>query len=470
MMLDRRDFLERAAFGATLLVPSANRSNSQGVARPEDFGARGNGKTNDTDAFAALSNYVNERGGGTVELAKEKTYIVGRQVRSAHRYFLSPLSIMRFERLRQPLRINGNGARLLAEPGLMFGIFDETSSKPLRLPRPNFRAQGIAAPYDAMIWVSDCLAPIEIRNLELDGNLERMIIGGGYGDTGHQLPGSGLVLADNESAELISNIHSHHHPLDGVILNGSAKRRGRSRFYRLITRYNGRQGVSVVGGNAQDFIDCEFSHTGRSALFSAPGAGVDVEAEGKQVRDVTFRHCRFIANAGPGLLADQGNSKRISCTNCTLIGTTSWSAWPNKPEMRFQGCEFVGAVANPFASADATEATQFHECLFRDDPALAPGGVVFFNDRTGSGPIVDLGGSGGNNVLFSGCTFRLTHRGRLPWSWHAIYADNIMSQASRETGYPRGIYKGRNVITGQVDLYSSTVSGELIVNGRRQPS
>jgi hypothetical protein len=468
MILDRREFLTQAALGGALLLPASARPYPSDVIRPEDFGARGDNKTNDTAAFSALSNYANEQGGATIELAKGRTYIVGQQVRNAGRYFISPLPILRFEKLRHPLRIVGNGARLLAEPGLMFGVFDERSLQPLQLKQPNFRAQGIAAPYDAMIWASECMAPIEIENLELDGNIGRMIIGGGYGDTGHQLPGSGIVLVDNRSAEIITEIYTHHHPLDGIIVNGSEERLDRGRFSRVRARHNGRQGVSLVGGKACDFLDCEFSHTGRSAVFSAPGAGVDIEAEGKRIRDITFQHCQFVANAGPGLLADQGDSEGIICTNCILVGTTSWSAWPNKPRIRFFQCGFVGAIANPFASANPSLATQFHRCEFRDDPSLAPGGAVFFNDEAGSGPIVDMGGSGGKNVLFSRCVFQLTHRGRLPWSWLATYSDNLMSQASKETGYPRGYYKGRNIITGRVDLYSSTVSGELIVNGRRQ--
>ena len=129
---------------------------------------------------------------------------------------------------------------MLAAPGLRFGIFNQLTLQPRIFPRPNYRAEGICAPYDAMIKVSECFAPIEISDVELDGNLARMIIGGPYGDTGHQLPGSGLLLVDNRSRETISSVHSHHHPLDGVIVNGTESRSGRGKFSYLETRYNGR--------------------------------------------------------------------------------------------------------------------------------------------------------------------------------------------------------------------------------------
>lgn len=467
MALTRRIFLTAAVVGKALLALRSIELLRTNVLRPEDFGALGDGSTNDTSAFGALSQEVNRRGGGTIHLAKGKTYIVGRQMRNQARYFLSPSPIIHLEKLRFPLRIIGNGARLLAEPGLRFGVFDENSLLPLKSVQPNFRPNGISAPYDAMISISECLAPVEVMGIELDGNIARMSIGGGYGDTGHQLPGSGLILTGNRSGERISGVYSHHHPLDGIIINGAEDRLGRSAITNLVSRHNGRQALSLVGGRGYDLVDCEFGHTGRSVISSAPGAGVDIEAESKSVRDVRFLRCRFIDNFGPGLLADQGDTEGITCTSCTFIGTTSWAAWPNKPRIQFLDCTFVGAVSNAFSSRDPGLATQFKRCGFRDDPSLAPGGRVFFNDRSGGGPIVDLGGSGGTNVLFSQCIFDLTRRGRLPWTTQAIYSDNLMSQKSPETAYPRGRYLGRNVIHGAVDLYSSAISGDLFVNGRK---
>ena len=459
--------MARAAASAALIIPGRGPAEDGAWIRPEDFGARGDGITNDTEAFAALSDHVNGRGGGTVTLGRRKTYLVGKQVRNVERYFLSPLPILKFSGLDRPLRIIGNDARLAAATGLRFGIFDQATLQPRTFPRPNYRAEGICAPYDAMIEVSECAASIEISGVELDGNVDGMIIGGPFGDTGHQLPGSGLILTNNRSAEIITAVHSHHHPLDGMIINGSEQRQGRGRISSLRTPFNGRQGLSVVGGKSYDFLDCDFSNTGRSKVFSAPGAGVDIEAEGKRNRDISFRRCRFIANSGPGLLAAEGDSAGILCEHCTFVGTTSWSAWPNKPEMRFVDCTFVGAVANPFADSNPALATQFVDCRFKDDPALAPEQRVFFNDSSGSGPIVDLGGNSGTNVLFRNCAFQLTHKGRLPWSHQAIYRDNVMHQASPVPAYPRGRYQGRNIISGPVDLYGSTIAGELIVNGRR---
>src|SRR3954451_9534492 len=130
MALDRRAFLLHGLAGGTICLPSIGRSQQNGVLRPEDFGARGDGVTTDTEAFAALSNHVNRQGGGTISLAKGRTYVVGKQARDPKRYFLTGKPILRFERLNKPLHIFGNGARLVAERGLMFGVFDEETLAP----------------------------------------------------------------------------------------------------------------------------------------------------------------------------------------------------------------------------------------------------------------------------------------------------------------------------------------------------
>jgi hypothetical protein len=315
-----------------------------------------------------------------------------------------------------------------------------------------------------MIHVTGCSAPIEISDVELDGNLPQLQIGGPYGDTGHQIPAIGLWLADNSSTETVRNVHSHHHGQDGVEISGDDKRKARSRFVNVVSEYNGRQGVSLIGGRGYDFEHCKFRHTGRSAVTSAPGAGVDLEAEGgKIIRDITFTGCQFVDNAGCGLLADSGDIEVVTFTRCTFVGTTSWSAWPRKPRIRFDGCTFVGAVVHPFASPNPGLATQFHDCRFTDDPSLSPGRRVFL----GPGPIVNMAES--DNVFFSRCEFKLLREGQLPWSWRATYSDSTFSQVSKVPAYPKGRYRGRSTIRGHVDLYNSIVEGSLIVNGQPAP-
>lgn len=460
MTFDRRRFL--CASAAASIMPSSLVAQETSVLLPESLGAKGDGVTNDARAFAALSAELNRRGGGTVALTRGRTYVVGAQYRGGD-YGWSPRPVLELKHLPGTIRILGNGARLRCTPGLRYGAFDERTGAPLKGPAPSRRVAEAAVPYTAMIHISRCSGPIDVRDVELDGNLDALHIGGQFGDTGWQIPASGLLLEENSGPETVVNVLSHHHAQDGAMIIGAAGRVGRANLSRLVCRYNARQGLSLTAGRAYDFTDCEFSHTGRGAIYSAPGAGVDIEAERRPIRDVTFTHCKFIDNRGVGMVADSGDSEQVRFIDCLFVGTTTWSAWPYKPRFSFHGCTFVGSVVHAFSDANPSRATKFVNCQFTDDPALSPSGKVYL----GNGPIVNLATS--DNVLFDGCTFRLVSAGLLPWSWRATYRNCTMRQRSQRKATPKGRYLGRSTITGNVDLYGAMVDGDLFINGHRVP-
>jgi hypothetical protein len=464
----RRRFCQ--VLGAGLLLSRSTGATADGVEfRPEDFGARGDGRTNDTEAFSAMARRVNAIGGGTIVLDR-RTYVVGEQRPSPEgdaEFAFTPTPLLEFSECHLPLIIRGNGARLVCAPDLRFGNYDAASGKPRHDPMPFFALRYRASPYTGMIVVTRSIAPVLIENLELDGNVDSMTIGGRWGDFGWQIPAYGIILQNNHSSEIIRDVHCHGHATDGLIIDGPSAMPapGISRTIdRLKATDNGRQGVSVVGGHGYIFRDCEFGRSGHGKVQSPPGAGVDIEPEGgKTVRGLAFERCTFFDNFGCGMVCHTGDSADIAFTDCRFIGTTSWSAWPKKPGVVFNGCTFVGALSNPHGDADPARATRFYNCTFLDDPALA-GGSVFLGGQA-SGPVADLYNY--ENVLFERCRFTLTHAGLLPSSTRSIYIDCVMSQASPSAAYPRGIYRGRNVIGGPVDLLTSRNEGELVLNGRR---
>jgi len=464
----RRSFLlgsAASAMGAAIpdIVLAMLQRGGERMFTPEMFGARGDGRTNDSAAMARLSEAVSANGGGTV-VFRRATYLVGAQSASGPRernYAFEPARLLEFTGCRRPLVIRGSGARIRCADGLRYGVFDERGN-PMRRPMP-YLGPGIATPYRYMIRIADCTGPIEIADLELDGNVGGLRIGGQYGDTGWQIPATGLALVNNRGAELVRNVHTHHHGQDGLLIDGVEQPAAR-RLADVRAEHNGRQGCSLVGGRGYAFERCRFSHTGRAGLASAPGAGVDIEAEGgKRNRDHSFTDCAFVDNVGSGLVADSGPSEGATFRGCTFVGTTNWSAWPNKPRFQFHDCRFVGALVRAYGDADPARAAQFHGCTFSDDRRLSPNGRVYPGENPDA-PIADL--SDARNVLFDRCRFLAT-TGALPWSVGAIYADCVMEQSSNKPSYPRGRFVGRNTINGRVDLYSSTIVGDLFVNGRR---
>jgi hypothetical protein len=468
MNTPRRSFLAGGAAAASLAALPGRILAQERIFTPEQFGAKGDGVTNDSHALARLAEAVNAAGGGTIAFRKT-TYLVGAQGRvptPGALYSWGPEKLLELKGCSKPLLIRGNGARLRCAGGLRYGTFDAAGQRTDH-PMP-YTGPGVASPYWAMIRVTGCSGPVEISDFELDGNLPNLAIGGPYGDTGYQIPASGILLIDNSSDEVIRNVYTHHHGQDGLIIDGVDRVLSpapRRLISGLRSEYNGRQGCSITGGRGYAFEKCRFAHTGRSKVGSAPGAGVDIEAEGgKKNRDFRFTDCEFVDNLGCGMVADSGDSEGASFTRCTFVGTTAWSAWPFKPRFRFQSCRFVGAMVRAYGDTDPERAAHFTDCAWFDDPKMSPTGAVYMGGKTNY-PIADL--SSAVNVRFTRCSFNLTHNGLLPWSWYAIYQDCRMSQKAPVSANPKGKYLGTSVISGAVDLYGTNVIGVVTVNGKK---
>lgn len=461
-MPNRRFFVVGAAtVAASAVLPAlaASARSASGALTPEMFGARGDGRTDDSAAFARLSDAVNARGGGTVALRKT-TYRVGTTGPT-----FKPVRLMAFSGCVRPLIVRGNGAKLRCADGQRYGAFG-----PDGLPVPGIQKHAppdsIMRPYGAMISVEKCRGSIDISDIELDGNLDAHVVGGKHGDTGWQIGCNGLSLRDNLGTETLSNLYIHHHAEDGIYIDGiDMPTPGvRRRLVNLRCEGNGRQGMSITGGHDYEIARSSFAQTGRGKIASAPAAGVDIEAERhKRIRNLSFTDCRFSDNRGCGMVADSGDSADVRFLNCTFIGTTNWSAWPNKPGFSFAHCLFLGSLVHPFGSDDPALAARFVDCTFSDDPAQSPTGKLLLRKNLSA----DIAHA--QNVLFDRCRFLMQHDGILPWSAGVIWLNCEMSQRSDEVAHTRGTFRGFNRITGLVDITPSMIEGTLVINGRTVP-
>lgn len=415
------------AAAGTLIIITAPTVSPEIFASAKPSGVVGDG-TDDGPAFAAMSAFLNAAKSGTIDLGLGATYHVGGQTKHSpgvgldgvsagvYRFFPNTPYIIDVNGCTGPVVINYNGATIRCLPGAKYGNFN-LDGTPWNN-GPTYAGDGAASPYIAMLAIRNCSGPVRgIGTLELDGNIKNCAIGGPWAadGSGRQLPMTGVILQDNTGLIDLDPIKSHHHGLDGMIGDGP----GLLTVKEQVTirgfdgHNNGRQACSLVGGNGWRFVSPKFNQTGKdlgaTLTYSAPGAGIDLESEGgKWVINITLDDPEAVDNTGVGLIGDvAGQTQNIVCNGGRLIGTTSWSIWPNRPYMRFNYTLIAGAFAHAHADVDPGKATQFFRCLVTDDVTVSPTGLLY---GAGGYTHFDTGG-GAQNILLDECRIVKTKSG-----------------------------------------------------------
>lgn len=373
---------------------------------PEKYGAVGDGVADDTVAMQLLSAAVNALGGGSIAGRSGANYKVCAQTfagAAGQGYAYRAADVIKIENCTKPVVFEGNGCKFTVAGGLRFGAFNPVTGAPYASVPPFTDPDYAASVGQVMSFLNN--TAVTVRNVEINGNLVALIVGGQWGDTGYQLPAYGVYDYKNEQF-LCENVYSHHNGLDGFavaypgLIATDAKRP--QTFINCRSLYNARQGMSWVGGIGLTLIDCDFSQTGRGAntslggvLTSSPGAGLDIEAESSVCRQGFALNSTFVNNAGVGALADSGDGGYMTFQDCIFWGTTNYSIWPMKPQMRFENCGIYGAAVNPYAATVPADGTVFLGCDFEDKPYPVVG--VY------GGILLDVASK--NYVRCEGCTF-----------------------------------------------------------------
>lgn len=418
-------------------------------------------------AFRAASAAVS-RGGGVL-FVRPGRYFVGEQRLTGTRghgaaYATAP--VIQIDAARGPVTLSGRGVTLKCASGLRYGQFDPVSGRASDTANldPDFRA----LPYPYMIDVRNCAHPVRVEGFELDGSLSDHLLGGNWGDHGRQIQATGIYSFSNTGGVDIVDVWSHHHALDGVTVEhagvGWDSPPYPVRLERVRCEYNGRQGLSWVGGSSLVALRCQFSHTGRGGVRSSPSAGVDMEPERAVCRRGRFVECQFVDNAGAGFLAGGGEGGDVLFERCLFVANSYYALWPKLPSIQFVDCRIVGTLTNPYSSEDPALATRFVRCRFENERG-ADGAARF------SGLLADIGG-GATNVLFDRCKFEATvTNGALPWSpTDTRYHECTFTQRGSATSYTRGLFSGVNRFqtAGRNDFSGSIFRGAVYVNGHRQ--
>ena len=379
-------FLGRPVWLLLLLAAAVRAQVPGGTLRKDlkrDFGAVGDGRTNDLAAFQRAADFFNQRArtpagsGRAVLRIPPGTYQLGRAGQQ-------PTDALHLQNCRNLAIVGADSAttEIRYADSLRFGAFDPATHLPYEAPTAFFTNYAYAAGVGTIVVLQNC-DNVQVANLALNGNSAHLVVGGHWGDTGIQLGSDGIFVSNSRHVHL-RNLAVHHFGHDGIqVLNRLAKTVDDPAQEDIVLEnsrfdYNGRQGLSITGANGLRATNCSFSHTGRvfipalgKPLYSNPGAGVDLEPEGGFVANVVLDRCRFVDNAGQGIVSDRygdgpPTTKNILIKNSLLWGVTNWSAWVRQTDFRFEHCRIYGAFVT--GCAQTAYATQFVGCTFADQP------------------------------------------------------------------------------------------------------
>ena len=412
----------------------------------KDFLAAGDGKTDDTPALAKAAAAIQKAGGGEL-MIPPGVYLVGSQSKKAGGAYYDPADMFKVSGLTC-LKVSGYGATLRVAPGLHYGGFDTSGVA------GDFTGGAAnAAAVGRILELSDS-DNVLIEGVELDGNNEKLVLGGQWGDVDRQASATGLWMNKCQNV-MVVDVHTHHHGLDGITvlyLGGPPPKKMPHKLVRVVSEYNGRQALSWIGGWGLEAVDSKFNHTGRAMnggapLMSKPRAGLDIEPNAgttEITREGVFTRCEFIDNAGAGIVTAGADAGYSTFDDCTIWGTTTFSLYLTKPGMKFRASRIYGTATHgsdgrttATGAPNAALATSFENCTFEDKPWTD--GRVYLG-----GSLYDLT-DGVEGMSFTGCTF----------SNHGVRGVLMGDVASKE------IFDGCTFVHGNAGLSSGTYQSQF---------
>lgn len=279
-----------------------------------DFGATGDGVTNDTAAIQAAFDAVSASG-GTVVFEPSKTYMIDGQ-------YLPLQTLFGGVKPKSNTLIQGNNSTLKVIPNNFIGY--------------------------CVLNIANCDG-ITIYNLNILGDVSTHT--GSTGEFGH-----GIIIANSTNVRLY-NVSSNDCWGDGLLSSNYSVgfATGNVEAYSCLFNNNRRQGMSIVNMTNGVFVGCSFNNTGRT-LATSPASGVDLEPDfaGAVASNISFISCNFYNNQSHGLIGGSSgnvveNIKLVSCyfesNGAAAITAFSAGATPNVQGLfEIIDCEITGQV------------------------------------------------------------------------------------------------------------------------------
>lgn len=372
-------------------------------------------------ACARVNAAVKSKGGGTL-IIPAGVYTLGVQERNTPAGH-DPDNVrawgvkdnFRFEGLSTDLCIIMYGASFKLADGLRFGAFDPSTG----LPRPYTpTSNDISTRADTgfifnIVQNPDC--NISIYGGTLLGSMDKLVLGGQWGDVGRQCDGYGFRIRNYKSLS-IRDCTIIKMPLDGLYTGdgwySNTYKEPKSTVLSNVKIIGcGRDNWSIVGNGQYSAIGCVLTEAAQHEVSSNPASNINVETEAGKVYQVVIDNCTLSNGRDANFIVTSQNVNGLSIINSLLYHDekyftkgTAAGVWMRGSPVDLHRCtlrnsRILNQVGGRGSSSYSTRTSRVDDCLITNTNV----------DGTVPSTMVALINSDTNHLLVRDCTISITN-------------------------------------------------------------
>lgn len=375
------------------------------VINVRDYGAKGDGISNDYQAILKVYTAINANGRGEIYFPKGVYYI--NEFNSPGK----PVPDMILQNLSY-LKISGDIGTVISVKG------DFNRIVTFLTPRKQFKKSDYYA--ICPIYIKNS-SNVTINNLEIRGNVQSTTRDSNVVETGGRL----LSLESSKNVTL-SDLYIHHAQMDGIAFISTKGIPNADFLIKNVVVSNcARQGSTIGCLLDSKFENCVFKNTGiTEGSYGAhdPKAGIDIEPNWPEskVSNITFDSCVFQNNLGGALrISHPTTTQNITFNNCTMTakeGTGKYMIIVNAINVVFNNCNIDCKDKNIYPVFNkAGVSSVFNNCYI----------------KSSSSAFIAVDSDLSKNVVIENCTLEYTGMKTLTSFFPHLRMNNLVFQNNK---------------------------------------